>query len=77
MKEIYLTLWKNNRIDQEIKINVNSLIKEYFKSEVSKIKHYLFDRKFITFLTQSNYTCGRITDKEWDALYEAKENYEL
>ena len=64
-----ITFYKNNRIDQEYKVDLSKVIQLYLNSEDSKM-YWPFRRKFLTFLSNEfQSTFDPFTNKEWDSIY--------
>lgn len=67
-----ITFYKNNRIDQEYKIDLNRVIQLYKNSECSKYE-LPFERKFLIFLSNDkkfqNSSFDSFTNKEWSLIY--------
>jgi len=65
-----ITFYKNNRIDQEYKVDLDKVIQLYENSEDSK-KDWPFERKFLLFLSNEfqNISFDPFTDKEWGSIY--------
>lgn len=67
-----ITFYKNNRIDQEYKVDLSKVIQLYEKSKCSKYE-LPFERKFLIFLSNDNKfqnsSFDPFTNKEWDSIY--------
>jgi hypothetical protein len=64
-----ITFYKDNRIDQEYKVDLTKVIQLYLNSEDSKIE-WPFERKFLLFLSNEfKSTFDPFTNKEWDSIY--------
>ena len=69
-----LKIWKDNRIDKEVNISYESLIKEYFTHKISN-NEMPFERKFLLWLSFKNYAIETLSDNQWNKIYEAKNIY--
>jgi|GEM_PF-6085586 len=68
-----ITFYKNNRIDQEYKVDLSKVIELYQNSEDSKID-WPFERKFLLFLSNKfQSTFDPFTSKEWGSIYNLHE----
>lgn len=67
-----ITFYKNNRIDQEYKVELSKVIQLYQNSKCSKYEQP-FERKFLLFLSNDNQfqnsSFEPFTDKEWGLIY--------
>ncbi len=65
-----ITFYKDNRIDQEYKVDLTKVIQLYLNSEDSKIE-WPFRRTFLLFLSNEfqNSSFDRFTNLEWESIY--------
>lgn len=69
-----IKIWKDNRIDKEVEIPIDSLIKEYFTHEISN-DEMLFERKFLLWLSFKNYAIESLSNIEWDMIFKARNTF--
>ena len=71
-----ITFWKNNKIDQEFQMDLNTIIIDFIKSEYQseKYSYWPFERQFLAFIT--NYgTFLPFTDKHWIKIWDTYKFY--
>ena len=68
-----ITFYKGNRIDDKHELSVNEIIKDFYKTEQSKWE-MPFERLILNFMSLQYGSFEQLTDKEWNALYQAKRN---
>jgi len=63
-----ITFWKNNKIDQEYLISVDTIINDFIKSKYQSEDYscWPFERRFITFLLENNYgSYDPFVEEQW------------
>ena len=68
-----ITFYKANRIDGKHELSVNEIIKDFYETEESKWE-MPFERLILNFMSLQYGSFEPLTDKEWNALYQAKRN---
>ena len=64
-----ITFWKNNKLDQEYKLDIYTVITDYIKSKY-QTGDYPFERRLNMFLMDKDYgSYEPFTSKEWDEIY--------
>jgi|10_taG_2_1085330.scaffolds.fasta_scaffold171084_1 hypothetical protein len=68
-----ITFWKDNRLDREYKISVDTLVNDFIKSKYNQDEwlEYPFERRLNSFLMENNYGVYEpFTKKLWNYIYE-------
>jgi hypothetical protein len=68
-----ITFWKNNKIDQEYQIDINTIVTDFIKSkyQTEDWLNYPFERRLNMFLMDINYgTYEPFTNKQWGKIYD-------
>lgn len=63
-----ITFWRNNRKDQEHKVEINQILKEYKNTPESKMQ-VPFERNILIFMMDNYGAFEGITDEQWDELH--------
>ena len=68
-----ITFWKNNKIDQEYQISVDTIVTDFIKSkyQTKDWLNYRFERRLNMFLVDKNYgTYEPLTNKQWLKIFD-------
>jgi|TARA_R100000479_G_scaffold33995_1_gene14613 hypothetical protein len=68
-----ITFWKNNKIDQEYQIDIDTIVTDFIKSkyQTEDWLNYPFERRLNMFLMDINYgTYEPFTNKQWGKIYD-------